>query len=209
MIDRSTIRPVLFACGLALLGVIWLGPLPDLSRHSFSAHMTMHIALVALAAPVLAVGIGGSRRDPVRAAPRFFAPIPASMVELVIVWGWHTPVLHQAARLGGGLFALEQGTFLGSGLLLWLSAVGGTSAGQTWRAGAGVAALLFTSIHMTLLGALFALAPRPLYPHGANGLSGPSLLADQQLGGAIMLLVGGASYLIGGLWLTAHVLRGK
>ena len=52
---------------------------------------------------------------------------------------------------------------------------------------------------MTLLGALFALTPRALYGHGD--------LFDQHLGGAIMLLVGGASYLMGGLWLTAGMLK--
>jgi putative membrane protein len=35
------------------------------------------------------------------------------------------------------------------------------------------------------------------------------VLADQQLGGVIMLLVGGASYLIGGLALTAGALRSR
>ena len=60
---------------------------------------------------------------------------------------------------------------------------------------------------MTLLGALFALAPRPLFQHAPDPASPLSPLADQHLGGAIMLLVGGASYLAGGLWLTAGVLR--
>jgi putative membrane protein len=122
------------------------------------------------------------------------------------VWGWHAPVLHHAARMGGGVFLLEQATFLGAGLLLWLASVGGTRVSEDWRAGAGIGALLFTSIHMTLLGALFALTPRPLYAHGTEGLFALSPLVDQQLGGAIMLLIGGASYMIGGLWLTARVL---
>jgi putative membrane protein len=59
---------------------------------------------------------------------------------------------------------------------------------------------------MTLLGALFSLAPRPLYAH--DGASGLSPLADQHLGGAIMLLAGGLSYLVGGLCLTAGLLKG-
>ena len=60
-------------------------------------------------------------------------------------------------------------------------------------------------MHMTLLGALFALTPRALYAahHGA----GAAALADQHLGGVIMLLVGGGSYMAGGLWLTARMLR--
>jgi putative membrane protein len=195
--------------GFLLLGLIWLGPLPELSRGSFSAHMTQHIALVALAAPLLAWGVAGSRMDPVRALPAVFAPIPASIIEAAVVWGWHAPTLHHAARMGGAVFMLEQLTFLLAGLLLWLAAVGGSRETEGWRAAAGIGALLFTSIHMTLLGALFTLAQRPLYAHSTDGWAGLSQLGDQQLGGAIMLLVGGASYLLGGLWLTAIVLRDR
>jgi putative membrane protein len=61
-------------------------------------------------------------------------------------------------------------------------------------------------MHMTLLGALLALAPRPLYAHGAE-YHGLTALEDQHLGGAIMLLVGGVSYIAGGLALTVRLLR--
>lgn len=197
------------ALGLAILAAAWLGPLPGLARHSFSAHMTMHMAVVALAAPLVALGLAGRALDPVRTIPRFIAPIPASIIELVIVWAWHTPAMHEAARQESWAFGLEQASFLGAGLLLWLAAFGGVPEQHGVRAGAGVIGLLFTSMHMTLLGALFALAPRSLYPHIADGATGLSALADQHLGGAIMLLVGGASYLAGGLWLTAGLLRGS
>ena len=201
-------RVVVLAASAALLALLWLGPLPPLARHMFSAHMALHMGLVAVVAPLLAWGLGGSRLDPVRIAPALFAPIPASIVELIVVWSWHAPALHQAARRGGSEFAFEQATFLASGLLLWLAALGGTSGVRPWRAWAGVAALLFTSIHMTLLGALFALSSRTLYAHppGTNAW-GLDAVTDQQLGGAIMLLIGGAAYLAGGLWLTARVVR--
>jgi putative membrane protein len=193
--------------GVALLGLAWLGPLPGLARTSFAAHMTLHMTLVAVVAPLLACGIASSRFNPVSRAPAFFAPIPASMLELLVVWGWHAPAPHHAARIGGIALVLEQATFLGAGLLLWIACVAGARAADTWRAGAGIGALVFTSTHMTLLGALFALTPRPLYGHASEGLFGLPPLADQQLGGTIMLLIGGASYLIGGLWLTARLLR--
>jgi putative membrane protein len=202
-------RSTAAALGLLALAVAWLGPLPRLARDSFAAHMTMHMAVVAVAAPLLALGLAGARFDPVRRAPWLFAPVPASIVELVIVWVWHAPVLHHAARhLRSGLF-FEQLTFLASGLLVWCSAFGGAAAsdGQRPRRAAGVVALLLTSMHMTLLGALLALTPRPLYHH-VEGFIGLTPLDDQHLGGAIMLLVGGIAYLTGGLWLTAGLLRG-
>ena len=193
--------------GVAVLALAWLGPLPGLASHSFAAHMTMHMAVVAVAAPLLAAAMAGTIADPVRTLPYVVAPIPASMVELVVVWAWHVPALHQAARHGTGAFVLEQATFVIAGVLLWSAALGGDREQRRLRAGSGVVALLFTSMHMTLLGALFALANRPLFTHG----SPPDVwsLTDQHAGGVIMLLVGGASYLAGGLWLTAAALRSR
>ena len=201
----------LFILGLAALGVAWLGPLPRMAEGAFAAHMTMHMTVVAIASPMIALGLAGGKFDPVRRFPGFFLPIPASVVELVFVWAWHAPELHHAARHSTAGFVAEQGSFLFSGLLVWLSVFGGDAriAGERGnRGGAGVAALLMTSMHMTLLGALLALTPRPLYAyHGVS--ESVNALADQQLGGAIMILVGGIVYLAGGLGLTAVLLRGR
>ena len=144
--------------------------------------------------------------DPARKAPRLFAPIQASIAELIIVWAWHTPALHHAARQHTPVFIAEQGMFFVAGVLLWASAFGGNKLDSRSRSAAGVVGLLLTAMHMTLLGALLALAPRPLYAHAGdiNGLTG---LDDQHFGGAIMLVVGGVSYLIGGLLLTLRLLR--
>jgi putative membrane protein len=103
-------------------------------------------------------------------------------------------------------FAAEQGMFFICGTFLWMSVLGGEPESRRSRAAAGIAALLLTVMHMTLLGALLALSPRPLYEH-LHGGSGLSALADQQLGGVIMLIVGAVSYLAGGLWLSFELLR--
>jgi putative membrane protein len=193
------------ALGLLILALAWLGALEALVPGAFAAHMSMHMAVVAVAAPLIAVGLSGGRWDPVCRAPRWFPPIIASMLELVVVWSWHTPALHRLARQSAAAFVAEQGSFLVSGLWLWLAALGGARQDQSQRAGPGIAALLLTSMHMTLLGALLALSPRELFGHPghAGGLD------DQHLGGAFMLLAGGTSYLAGGLWLAVDLLRGR
>lgn len=201
-------RPIPLSLGLATLAIAWLAPLSELVPGAFSAHMTMHMAVVAIAAPLVAVGIAGSRFDPVTRAPSLFPPVPWSLAELVIVWAWHTPALHHAARHTPAMFVVEQASFLFGGLVVWLSAFGGGPLRRAERTGAGVLALLLTSMHMTLLGALLALAPRPLFAHHGHGHGLVSPLDDQHLGGAIMLLVGGVAYLAGGLWLAARLLRG-
>lgn len=214
-------RWIAFWVGLAVLGALWLGPLPGLAASSFTAHMILHMGVVAVAAGLLALGVAGGRFDPVFARPGLFAALPASLLELVVVWAWHAPALHHLARERSWGFAVEQGSFLLVGLYLWLAAFGGgalpgagrtapeavSQAGRLGRAGAGVIGLLLTSMHMTLLGALLALGPRSLYHHPAGGLWGLTPLADQQLGGAVMLLVGGVTYLAGGLWLAAGLVR--
>lgn len=199
-------RLVWTICGVLTLAACWLGPLPELARHWFSAHMLIHMGVVAVAAAFLALGVAGGRFDPARRAPMLFSPVPASVVELVVVWAWHAPVLHHAARhTSWGMFA-EQSMFLACGLFVWLSALGGPRPRSGARAAAGVIGLLLTSMHMVLLGALLIFAPRPLYSHSPPDLA-YSAVADQQLGGAIMVLVGAASYLVGGLWLTFSLVR--
>jgi putative membrane protein len=200
-------RRALLIFGLLALGAAWLTDLPQVARQAFWAHMTMHMVVVAVAAPLLALGVAGGRLDPVSKAPKLFAPVPASVVELVVVWAWHAPVLHHAARQSAAGLVAEQGSFLLTGLVVWLSAFGGDSQCNAARRAAGVVGLLLTSMHMTLLGALLALAPRPLYQH-VEEVSSLAPLDDQHLGGAIMLLVGGISYLAGGLWLTVGLVRG-
>lgn len=199
-------RGALLTFGILTLAAAWLTALPEIARGAFWAHMTMHMLVVAVAAPLLALGLAGGRLDPVRHVPRLFPPIPASVVELVVVWAWHAPLLHHAARQSTAGLVAEQGTFLLTGLVLWLSAVGGDVQRNSSRRAAGVVGLLLTSMHMTLLGALLALSPRPLYSH-ADSMSTHTPLDDQHLGGAIMLLVGGVSYLAGGLWLTLGLVR--
>jgi putative membrane protein len=192
--------------GLLILAAVWLGPLPQLARQAFFAHMLMHMGVVAVAAPLLALGVAGGRLDATRQAPRLFAPIPASILELIVVWAWHAPALHHAARHHTAVLIIEQGMFFLAGVFVWLSAFGGDAMNGRSRSAAGLVALLLTAMHMTLLGALLALSPRPLYAH-AGEFSGLTAIEDQHLGGAIMLLVGGASYLLGGLWLTVRLLR--
>lgn len=194
--------------GMVALAIAWSGPLKLVLGHTFTAHMAMHMTVVVVAAPLIAIGIAGSRLDLSAARPVWFAPVVASLLELVVVWSWHAPALHQIARTTAWGVVLEQASFLLTGLLVWLSAFGGYDHESNRRA-AGVVGLLLTSMHMTLLGTLLGLSSRALYPHVhyGDGTLGLSPLRDQHLGGALMLLVGGTVYLLGGLALVARLLR--
>jgi putative membrane protein len=164
-------RHGLIFCGLVILLACWCGPLPELAQRAFFAHMAMHMGVVAGATALLALGMAGSCYDPVRRFPHLFSPIPASVLELVVVWAWHAPRLHHLARHSEGGLVAEQAMFFGCGLLLWLSAFGGEQGRGGARTANGIVGLLLTSMHMTLLGALLIFAPRPLYRPSA-GLDG-------------------------------------
>lgn len=163
---------------------------------TFTLHMAWHMTLVVVIAPLAAWMITRTPLDPVRAAPALFWPLIACLVEFLVVWGWHTPALHDAARHNVAMFAAEQASFSIAAVWLWLSILGGGGAARRGRAAGGVIALALTFAHMTMLGALIALAPRALYAHHAI------TLADQQLGGAVMVLAGAVAYPLAAVWLA-------
>lgn len=195
---------VLGFAGLAVLLFAWVGPLPQLVPRSFTAHMWLHMLVVGVAVPSLAAWL----------APRLALtsalalPVVVSLLDFVVVWGWHAPALHHASRTDPVVLAIEQFCFFAVSLLVWVVALAGRDRGNSALGGA--MALFFTSMHMTLLGALLGLSPRPLYPghhHSGEAWLGLSPLADQQVGGVVMLAIGGVVYLLGGLLLMARVLR--
>jgi len=189
--------------GLAVLAFAWAGPLPRLVAQSFAAHMWLHMLVVGVAVPLLAAAL--ATRLAITSA--LALPVVVSLLDFLVVWGWHAPALHHASRSEPLVLVVEQASFFIVSLLVWLVALSGSDRGNAALGGA--VALFFTSMHMTLLGALLGLAPRPLYAghHGSEGWLGLSPLADQQVGGVVMLAVGGVVYLLGGLLLMARVLR--
>lgn len=193
-------RLLLTALALGALAIAWSGLWHVVMPGPFASHMAMHVTVMALAAPLFAFALAGSPLDPTVARPALAVPVLAMVAELIVVWGWHVPLLHHAARGGGMALVAEQASFLAVGLLLWLSVFGGAATGRRERRGAGVVALLMTSMHMTLLGTLITLAPRPLYGHGTDALG------DQQLAGIVMLLGAATTYVAGGGWLVRWLL---
>ncbi|CAD7039469.1 cytochrome-c oxidase [Pseudorhizobium endolithicum] len=194
--------------GILLLVVAWLVILPFGGRGSFTIHMIVHMSVVAGAAPLIAIALSGTRYD-LTMRWSWFSPVVASLVELFAVWGWHLPSARAFAEASWFATALEQMTFFGAGTLLWLSCLGGALDGREGRRLAGTCGLLFTSMHMTLLGALLALSPRPLYGTAEVTCFGIPLGAgvDQQAGGVVMLLVGAIVYLAGGVVLLSSALE--
>jgi putative membrane protein len=195
--------------GLAALAAAWA--MAAATHAGMTGHMAAHMAAVAIAAPLIACGIAGTRFDPATRWTAIVAPVPMSVLELLVVWGWHLPAARALSASNAAGLALEQAMFFAAGLLLWSACLGTRDANSSARRAAGIVALLLTTMHMTLLGALVALAPRILFDTAGFSLLGLTLspLHDQQIGGVVMLIVGAGSYLLGGLALLFHLLRNE
>ncbi|PZX18806.1 putative membrane protein [Palleronia aestuarii] len=180
----TRLRPVPALAALAILAFVWSPLLGDL----FPAGMIRHMALVAVVPPLIVLAW------PVWPELPTGLVLVAAAVEFALVWGWHLPGALIYARSDGVGLVLEQGSFLAAGILVW----SGSLAAREPLAGAG--GLLLTAMHMTLLGALLVLAPRPLYAFCTPTLE------SQQLGGILMLAIGTPIYLAGGLWLAGRAL---
>lgn len=182
-------RSTCLAVGAALTLAAWTVPASALPLGPFAGHMLRHVLVVAVAAPLLALGLPVLRWRGVA--------VIAVLVEFLVVWGWHLPAAHGAARLSPLWYAAEQASFLAAGLLVWTSLL------DPRHPLAGAAGLLLTSMHMTLLGALLVLADRALYHPLADLAAG---LADQRIGGMIMLAVATPIYLGAGLAMVSRAL---
>lgn len=188
--------------GLLVLAGLWLGPLPAMSRTAFSAHMLLHLGVVALVAPLLAIGM-------VRMGVRLGNNMRHWMIlifvmEMLVVWGWHAPILHEAAARHVGVFVIQQLSFLLVGLAVWLV---GLAAQQRHDLIVAMFGFALTLMHMTMLGVLLLMTPKLLYPAElCLGAFGFAELEDQRFGGVLMAAWGGLAYLAGGVVLGYRLL---
>ena len=202
---------------LVMLAAI-LPPLDGLVTRRFAAHMLQHEMLMLVGVPLMIAGRPVATwlwglPEPVRrsvvpmlqgAATRvpgrlLTAPITAWALHGVVIWVWHVPALYQAAVLNEGVHALQHAMFCVTSALFWWGLVHG----RYGRAGYGASVFfVFTTvIHTGLLGAVFTLAPAPLYPLYAA--RAPDPLADQQLAGLVMWIPAGLVLTLVGVGLFA------
>jgi putative membrane protein len=207
-------RAACFAAGWASLLLALLPPLRQAGHGLFTAHMLEHELLMVAAAPLLVLGrpIGPllwalpprARRVLSRAAQApplaalwraLTAPLAATLLHGVALWASHLPQLFEAVLEHPGLHRLQHVSFLGSALVFWWAML----ERRPRAPGPAFGPLFVTSIHASLLGALFLFAPRPWYPRQVLGAAawGLSPLEDQQLGGMLMWVVGDLAFLAG------------
>ena len=207
-------RSWLFLGGLAAIGLALLSPIEAYEELLFSVHMVQHMLPELVAAPLLLAGApitlalrvsGRSVRRSLlrilqsRIAHAISFPVIAWIVFAAVNWGWHFSSLYDQALENQALHYFQHATFLGAALLFWGPAIGADP--SPWRLPHPVRLLyLFMAMPQnSFLGVALLQASTVLYPHYVtNGRDwGPTPLADQQLGGIIMWVVGDLGFLAG------------
>jgi len=183
-----------FAAGWLLLTLGLVSPLCPLSVALFAARATQHVLLSALAAPLVALG------RPLALVAQACAwrgptipcrPLPASAAFALAIWLWHLPGPYAATFASTAAYWAMHVTLFTSALWLWRSLLD-REAPLVASLFAGTA----SAMQMGFLGALITLAPHALYPPHFLSTDPWSLspLQDQQLGGAIMWVVGCSAF---------------
>lgn len=217
VVARSQARA--FMAGWVMLLVALVSPLDALGSALFSAHMTQHLLLAVVAAPLLVLGA------PAVALPRALSPqwrrrvarwqgrlrrwanarpgLPAvGLAVYALAWSvWHVPALYDAALRSLAVHAVEHATLLTAALAFWAPVLRPRRT-PVW---AGPLLLAGAAAQGGILAALLVFSPRALYAHGAaTAWWGLDPLSDQALAGVIMWVPGGIVYLIAAATLFAR-----
>jgi cytochrome c oxidase assembly factor CtaG len=214
---------LLFWTGLLTLFLALTSSLHFMGERLFTFHMIEHEIVMAVAAPllVLARPIGmllwglptrirrvfgqALKSKPVREAWDMVSRgSSATVLHGLAIWAWHAPVLFDATVTNVAVHRLQHLSFFLTAIIFWWSVI--------WRCSRGLGAwhLFVTMLHTSVLGALIALAPNPVYlAQTRMALEwGLTPLEDQQLAGIIMWVPGGIIYAAAALWMLAVWIHG-
>lgn len=212
-----------FALAALALALVLVWPVDAYAAYLASAHVAQHMALLALAPPLLLAARPSrviAAALPVRvvaAARRRLAPFarawasalgPATLVHIATMWLWHMPGAIAASLASEHMHRGMLASVLLAGLWFWSAVLRRLGARDGGAAGACVA-LVTAMMAMGFLGALLTFSPRLLYPAYTDRalLAGADALRDQQLAGLLMWVPGGVPYLIVGLLLVRALTR--
>jgi putative membrane protein len=192
--------------GLAISAVAVMGVYAPL--WPMAGHMTLHILLMNLLAPLVAAaalrsGLPGGFIESGRALAI------AAVSQIGLLWFAHLPGIMAWSMAGGAPAAVFPVALFLAALVFWGSVFAQRGSAR-WRA---LVALLITGKLFCLLATLLVFAPRHLYPamlsgpHAHARLEPASLLADQQLAGLLMIAACPLTYVAVAIAITARWLR--
>ena len=222
-------RVASYFAGLASLFIALVSPVDAIGGALFAVHMTQHLLLMMVAAPLIVlgdpvtvtlwalplrwrrrVGLTFRRTRWLRAAwgALSLAPI-AWTLHVVTLWLWHAPIFYEMALQAEPVHEFEHATFFLTALLFWWLLF--APHGRRLNIGAKVAYLFAAMLQGTILGAVITFARHPWYwsYFGTTKAWGFTPLEDQQLAGLIMWIPAGLIYLAALLPLLFAELLGR
>ena len=203
LIKRS--QPWYFAAGLTTLIVALFSPIDVFSNVLFVMHMTQHILLIMVAAPLLLLGLPAAFVHPllrnVRLKPILAwltHPFTAFALYNLTLIVWHFPALYELTLRNPFIHDLEHAMFFYTGLLSWWPLLSPVRELPRLSYPGQMLYIFLIAIPAGLLSAVLVFADRVLYPSyaAAPRLWGLTALPDQQAGALVMMLPGKAIYLI-------------
>jgi putative membrane protein len=214
-------RAVAFWSGLATILLALDTPVETLARQLFWAHMTQHLLLIMVAAPLLVVAAPWLQiwrglplsirrplartavRHPALAGPRrafawVSAPVGAFILSTANLWIWHWPAAYDLTLRNHAVHHLEHGLFLGLGILFWAQVIDQHPFHARLSQFRRVVYVFGGTIASWALAAVLAFATTPFYAYAAlpSRPGGISALTDQQFGAGIMWVPGSITYSI-------------
>jgi len=215
---RRQHEEIFFYGGWLALAVALVSPIHRWGGWLFSVHMVQHELLMVVAAPLIVLGrpgllmLKGLPAKRARSLMAFFkmigatelwflvsSPLPAWILHAAALWCWHIPFLFEATFRSEWAHALQHASFFVTAIWFWHSVFRGPRRAQGF--GVAVVVLFTTAIHSSVLGALLTFAPHAWYPsyNYTARYFGLTPLEDQQLGGLIMWIPAGLSYVLAAL----------
>jgi putative membrane protein len=194
-------RAATFLCGLFTLWIALASPLVELDHRLLTFHMVKHLLLMAVAPPMLLLGL------PARWCGRCSSnSVFCWLAATATVIGWHVPAAFQLALRSRGWHDVELASFLLAGLLFWWPVLHPSSnAAGPWST---PLYLFLATIPCDILSAFLTFCGRVVYTHylAAPPLFHLSPLQDQEFAGALMWVAVTIIYLIPAIGITVQIL---
>ncbi|MGH7904048.1 MAG: cytochrome c oxidase assembly protein [Candidatus Dormibacteraceae bacterium] len=220
-------RTAAFYAGLVSIVVALQPPMDGWADSMFWAHMIQHMLLLVVAAPFFVIAapwmrlwsgfplafrrpvaravVQSARAAPLRAAGRFVVSPPAAWVLFnAILIGWHVPFLYDRALQNQALHSLEHTSFLLFAVIFWAQLIDSSPFHARLDYAHRFFYMAASMFPSWLLALVMVFSGTPLYPAYAIRESSPSglgVMADQQMGGAIMWMIGSIPFAIMGFCL--------
>jgi putative membrane protein len=224
---NSLWHAVSFLVGLLLIWAALVSPLAVLDHGSLTAHMVQHLLLMTFAPPLIWLGVparslveglpeqDGRLAFGSNSASRWKQSVGRVLTHPVVCWlgaaltltVWHVPTAFMLALQSAGWHAVEQASFLATGLLFWWPVI------RPWpNAGPSrwliLLYLFLATLPCDILSGFLVFCDRVVYPvyFSSSQPFGLSALEDQQCAGALMWTCVTVGYLIAGTVLAARLL---